>query len=299
MPSCAAAETSPSTAGAEVKVTTSTSRAATAAMSRPSRLSSVGRTHRYGATVSTDAPAARSRSSCSTSSCPCSCTATRLPRTPSSRARPTVEAVRSSWAMPSSSWPAARTAPRAFGPRTMMRARSRVRARSSPRPAASAPSIQRRKPYAVVTMTMSGRLSMTARVSPTRISSSSTGAMRTAGAWSTSAPRRTKASMRSSDRRSDVTAIRKPSSTGPLASTRAASVSASFSWADHCVAGCERRPLPSLSVRALSVGALPVGAEPPCSGGSSFTRPHRWGRRRGSRPGGPRPPTAERPHRRR
>ena len=59
-------------------------------------------------------------------------------------------------------------------------------------------------------MTMSGSAAMIGRVSAMRIVVLVDGAIRTAGAWMTSAPRRAKASMRSSERRSEVTAIRKP-----------------------------------------------------------------------------------------
>ncbi|MEC5150426.1 hypothetical protein RCH22_002067 [Cryobacterium psychrotolerans] len=83
---------------------------------------------------------------------------------------------------------------------------------SWPTPAASAASNQRRMPYEVVARRMSGRAAMIARVSLVMRASSAAAAMRMAGAWTTSAPRRSKAAMRSSERRSLVTAMRKPSS---------------------------------------------------------------------------------------
>ena len=122
------------------------------------------------------------------------------------------DSVVSSALMPTSLSPAARMPPRAFGPRTRIAVSARASTRSSPRPAASATSNQRRTPYAVVASSTSGRASMIARVSAITGSSEIAFAMRSVGACTTCAPRRASASMRSAERRSLVTPMRNPSS---------------------------------------------------------------------------------------
>src|SRR4029453_3201011 len=77
-------------------------------------------------------------------------------------------------------------------------------------------------------MQISGLAAMMVRGSSMRTMSSCTGAIFKAGAWSTLAPRRSKASMRSLERRCEVTPMRKPSSGASVASET--SVAVVTSW---------------------------------------------------------------------
>ena len=201
------------TAGALVKVMQSSppEQAASIRRSTRSSVSSVS-IHRYGSTVSTRACASCRRTSCDGFRNPCNCTAIVSPVGYVASTSSMSDSVVSSALMPTSLSPAARMPPRAFGPRTRIAVSASASTRSSPRPAASATSNQRRTPYAVVASSTSGRASMIARVSAITGSSEIAFAIRSVGACSTCAPRRASASMRSAERRSLVTPMRNPSS---------------------------------------------------------------------------------------
>ena len=104
--------------------------------------------------------------------------------------------------------PAARIAPRAFGPRTRMSEPSNTASSGAPRPAASAASNQPRHAVGRRRQEHVGAVVMIALVSSISLESSAAGTMRRVGDDRIRRPRRSSAAIRSSDRRSDVTPIR-------------------------------------------------------------------------------------------